>query len=165
MKVHSTAIPINVKIFLALLQRTEGTDKYTDPYIVRYGGSFVTPNLPHDGKKITAGAYTSSAVGAYQFLFNTWKAIHSGQNPAMTPERQDTAAITLIKQAGAYENIINSEWETAIKKTNKIWASLPGSPYGQPTFKIEKALTFIKNNIIPASGMAGIAVIILLFFF
>ena len=30
-------------------------------------------------------------------------------------------------------------WDAAIRKTNKEWASLPGSPYGQPTLSMARA--------------------------
>lgn len=164
MKVFSKDIPANVRTFLALLMHTEGTDRYSNPYIVRYSGKLVEPNQPHDGKAITAGAWTSTAIGAYQFLFRTWKGLHGGANPPMTPRAQDLAAIKLIKQAGAYNDIIAGRWEEAIKKTNRIWASLPGSPYGQPTYAMLKVMNFIKKHG-GAAAAAGLVAGAALFFF
>ena len=163
MKVHSKNLPANVVTFLALIQHTEGTDRYANPYTTRYGGSQAAPNAPHDGVKITAGGITSTALGAYQFLYRTWLALHNGQNPAMTPENQDRAAVALIRQAGAFQDVLQGRWQTAIRKTNRIWASLPGSPYGQPTVSMDKALAFIKKNA-AAGGAAVLAFLLTVFF-
>lgn len=157
MKVATKTLPANVVTFLALLQHTEGTDKYANPYTTRYGGSQVLPDQPHDGRAITAGGYTSTAIGAYQFLYRTWRSLHSGANPPMTATAQDKAAVQLIKDAGAYNDVLQGRWQTAIEKTNRIWASLPGSPYGQPTFTLKKALDFIKSN---ASKIAPIGLLV-----
>jgi muramidase (phage lysozyme) len=82
----------------------------------------------------------------------------------MTDIAQDQAAIKLIKQAGAYNNVLRGEWTLAIAKTNRIWASLPGSPYGQPTFTLKKALDFIKANALIFGPGALILAGLLVFF-
>lgn len=158
MKVFSQDQPKNVIAFLALLQYTEGTDKYANPYTTRYTGLQVQPNQPHDGKAVTANGLSSTAIGAYQFLYRTWRDIHAGSNPPMTPRAQDLAAIALIKRRGAYNDVLAGNWAAAIEKTNKEWASLPGSPYGQPTKSMKKVLDFLTKF----STGAGVAIVIFL---
>ncbi len=162
MKVFSTNLPDNIKAFLALIQHVEGTDNYYDPYTVRFGGSQVQPDQPHDGQVIHSNNYDSSAIGAYQFLYNTWLSLHGGQNPPMTAAAQDDAAIKLISQAGAYNDIINGAWGVAIRKTNNIWPSLPSGTQTRTT--IDKAIAFIKSNLGTISGITAVLVIGLVFF-
>jgi len=47
----------------------------------------------------------------------------------------------LLKEQGAYADVHAGRIRTAIDKTNDIWASLTGSPYGQKTHAIETLLT------------------------
>ena len=49
------------------------------------------------------------------------------------------AAVALIKRRGALADVIAGRFDSAIAKCNKEWASLPGSPYGQPTLTLDRA--------------------------
>lgn len=131
----------NVQAFLGLIRDTEGTAKGADPYRV-YGGS--TKNqikdlskpdfkrwgfIQTDGKK-----NTSSASGAYQFLERTWNGLAKQHGLTdFSPRSQDLGAIALLKQSGALDAILKGDFDTAVKKANRTWASLPGSPYAQHT--------------------------------
>lgn len=132
----------NVRKFLMLITFTEGTDRQGTPYNELFGFSNFTDFSKHPEIIIKTPNYSSSAAGRYQILKNTAKFLKMKD---FTPESQDLAAIALIKQAKAYDNVLAGEWEKAINKTNKIWASLPGSPYGQPTHKMQDALNFLKT--------------------
>lgn len=135
-------IPDNVRKFLMLITFTEGTDRQKTPYNELFGFSNFTDFSKHPEIIIKTPNYSSSAAGRYQILKNTAKFLKMKD---FTPESQDLAAIALIKQAKAYDNVLAGEWEKAIGKTNKVWASLPGSPYGQPTHKMQDALNFLKT--------------------
>ena len=54
-----------------------------------------------------------------------------------TPPNQEKASLELIRRVGAYKMVLKSNkyenFAAALGKLNTIWASLPGSPYGQPT--------------------------------
>jgi len=91
---------------------------------------------------IKASNYSSTAAGRYQILKATAKMLKMKD---FTPESQDLAAIQLVKNAKAYDLVVAGDWEKAILKTNKIWASLPGSPYGQPTHKMSDAINFLNS--------------------
>jgi len=88
----------------------------------------------HPRIRVCAGGYCSTAAGRYQILSKTWNAIRSGL-PDFGPDSQDQAALRLIRARGV-SNIDGidtyAEFQTAIYKVNREWASLPGSPYGQP---------------------------------
>lgn len=136
----------NMVKFLMLLTFTEGTDKQGTPYNELFGFTNFTGYEKHPNIKIESKNYSSTAAGRYQILYKTWLMLKK-LNKALTfsPEDQDLMAVMLIKQQGAYNLIIEGKFEEAILKTNDCWASLPGSPYGQPTHKMEDAIKFINS--------------------
>jgi lysozyme len=132
----------NIRKFLMLITHTEGTDRQKTPYNELFGFTNFEGYDKHPEILIKTPNYRSTAAGRYQILKGTAKTLKMVD---FTPESQDAAAIKLIKQAGAYQLIIDGKFEEAITKCNPIWASLPGSPYGQPTHKMADALKFLKT--------------------
>jgi len=135
-------IPDNVRKFLMLITFTEGTDRQGTPYNELFGFKNFEGYDKHPEILVKASNYSSTAAGRYQILKATAKMLKMED---FTPESQDLAAIQLIKNAKAYDLVVAGKWEESINKTNKIWASLPGSPYGQPTHKMTDAIKFLKN--------------------
>lgn len=138
----------NVLAFLATIRRGEGT-LGDGGYTTLYGGGHFEGFADHPRKTITAGGYTSTAAGAYQFLSRTWDALksaHPDELPDFSPGCQDRAALMLIDGRHALDDVLNGDISQAITKCNREWASLPGSPYGQPTQTMEAALKFYKNQ-------------------
>jgi len=135
-------IPDNVRKFLMLITHTEGTDRQGTPYNELFGFKNFEGYAKHPEIVVKTPNYSSSAAGRYQILKATAKMLKMKD---FTPESQDLAAIQLIKNAKAYDLVVAGKWEEAINKTNKIWASLPGSPYGQPTHKMSDAINFLNS--------------------
>lgn len=134
MKTYLPGIPTNVRRFLLMIQKSEGTLQYSDPYKVVVGGGTFNDFSRHPNRLIKLSpTLSSTAAGAYQFLFRTWQGLHL---PDFSPANQDKGAIMLIKQAGAYNDIINGNFAEAVYKVRKIWASLPGAGYGQRENKL-----------------------------
>jgi len=135
----------NVRAFLMMIRIGEGTAG-PDGYTTFFGGSHFSdlskhPNVPHTG-----GGYTSTAAGAYQFLYSTWQQLAAQYGlPDFSPASQDIGAVGLIKQQGALADVIAGRIATAIRKCNRIWASLAGSPYGQPTLTMADDLANFVN--------------------
>lgn len=135
----------NVQAFLGLIRDAEGTSKGADPYRV-YGGSankqmdsLASPNFKKWGFTQTDGKKnTSSASGAYQFLERTWNNLAKEHGlKDFSPHSQDLGAVALLKQNGALQHILDGDFGKAVQKSNKTWASLPGSPYTQHTRSME----------------------------
>jgi len=130
----------NLQAFLRVIRAGEGTD---DPQGWRrhYGGALFDGSLAdHPRVAIKAGRWTSTAAGAYQFLARTWDECRAALGlPDFAPVSQDLAAVYLIRRRGALPDVLAGRLATAIAKCNREWASLPGSPYGQPTRTLAQA--------------------------
>jgi muramidase (phage lysozyme) len=136
-----------VRAFLRMLRVGEGTVG-PEGYSRLFGGSsFISQGRTYNDHPqiiISAGRYKSSAAGAYQVMGYTWT------DPAQValrkkysindfaPKSQDRYCVVLIKhKRRALGEIMTGDIAGAINKCNKEWASLPGSPYGQPTISLE----------------------------
>lgn len=133
----------NLAAFLHMIRVGEGTAD-PDGYRRHFGGRLFDSFADHPRIAITAGLgrnkYTSTAAGAYQFLSRTWDECAKALNlQDFSPESQDKAAEFLIKRRGALDDVIAGRFDVAVKKCAREWASLPGSPYGQPTKTLEEA--------------------------
>ena len=154
----------NLNAFLKTIQYAEGTFREANPYAVTYAYDHVIQNF-NDHPAIT-GEWTgkrlpdryctnvglspgckSTAAGAYQIIKPTWNDIKNRQ-PYLNfdAQGQDEAAIFLLKRRDAYDLVLFGRFEEAIYKTAKEWASLPGSPYGQPTRSMGELRDFYVNQ-------------------
>lgn len=133
----------NVRAFLMTIRAGEGT---ADPlgYARLFGGGHFQSYADHPRQYITrplgGKPITSSAAGAYQILARTWDEARAALNLRdFTPASQDAAAVFLIRRRGALADVKAGRFAEAIRKCAKEWASLPGSPYGQPTKTLAQA--------------------------
>jgi muramidase (phage lysozyme) len=128
-------LPKTVRAFMDTLAYSEGTKEHYD-YIFTY--VTFTSYADHPRRIVCSGRLCSSAAGRYQFLSKTWDALAADLALTdFTPPNQEKACLELVRRAGAYELALKADkpanFKAAVKKINTIWASLPGSPYGQPT--------------------------------
>ncbi|MCG8332307.1 MAG: glycoside hydrolase family 104 protein [Chitinophagales bacterium] len=150
----------NLDAFLKTIQFAEGTFYQPNPYAVTYAydhmiqnfsdhpaitGEWLGKTLPNSfclNVGLPVGC-KSTAAGAYQIIKPTWQNIKN-VFPILQFDNygQDEAVVYLIKQKSAYQDILNGNLEYAISKCNTIWASLPGSPYGQPTKSMDQLIDF-----------------------
>lgn len=136
----------NVKAFLALIKYTEGAG-----YQTLFGGERFTSFDDHPRRAITktlgGKPITSTAAGAYQFLSRTWDECATALGLTdFSPQSQDKAALFLIERRRALSAVLEGDWKTALERCNREWASLPGSPYGQPTKTLQTCLSFLYAN-------------------
>lgn len=134
----------NVRAFLAMIRHGEGTSD-DDGYRRMFGGKLFDGFDDHPRQVQTytlkkGGQLSSSAAGAYQFLSRTWDGLVKQWGfKDFSPHSQDLGAIALILGRKALDDVIAGRFDEAVQKCAKEWASLPGSPYGQPTTTLEKA--------------------------
>lgn len=143
----------NVKAFLWMLRYGEGTAT-EDGYRVVFGGAHLAglDGVPgtaddfadHPRKVVTrtmkGKVYKSSAAGAYQAMPPTWdEEVARWGFTNFEPKTQDMFAVARLIYRKALQDVIDGRFERAVMKCNKEWASLPGSPYGQPVVTMEQA--------------------------
>lgn len=150
----------NLDAFLATIRHSEGTDKYSNPYAVCFGGKFTITDFSNhpavqglwkgEPLDFLGGAYVgkvSTAAGAYQIIRSTWLGLKSQLKlPDFSPASQDEAATLLITQAGALHLVDGGQVADAIAKCSGVWASLPGSSSGQPQAKMAELIQAYTTN-------------------
>ena len=143
----------NRSAFLDMLAYSEGTSG-PNGYKTMFGGrtfeSFADhPRVFAPFTDKTGKQNVTSAAGRYQFLAKTWDSLRDKlQLPDFGPESQDAAALELVRQRGALEDVDAGLLESAVRKCAPIWASLPGAGYNQP----ERKFAQLKGAYIGAGG-------------
>lgn len=129
----------NLSAFLRVIREGE-TSQDDRAYRMLFGGELFDSFADHPRKLVKKSGYSSTAAGAYQFLSGTWDECKKALKlPDFSPGSQDKAAVFLIKRRKALNDVIAGRFENAVGKCGLEWASLPGSPYGQPTKTMDKA--------------------------
>lgn len=139
----------NLRAFLRVIRAGE-TSQDDEAYRTQVGGDLLDSldDHPRDVVAVRIGGKTinSSAAGAYQFLRGTWdECAVALELTDFSPASQDVAAVFLIERRGALADVLAGRVREAIAKCAKEWASLPGSPYGQPTKTLEQALAVYRE--------------------
>lgn len=129
---------VNVSAFLLMLQHSEGTAKADNPYAVTFGEAFTIQDFSDHPHALGWPGYLwngvhETASGAYQITYPTWLTLKARLNLSdFSPQSQDTAAIELIRERGALQDIVDGNLQNAVYLCRGIWASLPGGSSGQP---------------------------------
>lgn len=151
----------NVQRALASIRASEGTAAYEDPYSVGFGGTRINsyaekPRGLSSFRDNSGKRGKTSAAGAYQFLNDSWGDMEKGLGLTdFTPNSQDIAAVGLLDRAGALDNVLSGDVKGFVRDANGTWASLPGSPYNQPT----RSQSFVQNawnSYGPQLGIMGV---------
>jgi muramidase (phage lysozyme) len=136
----------NVKAMLATIRKGEGTAD-ANGYRRIFGGQLFTSYADHPRVSVKYGKTTTTAAGAYQFLASTWDETKRIMGLTdFSPPNQDLAALGRIAARGALDAVLAGRFNQAIAALGKEWASIPGSPYGQPTQTLAGALAVYQAN-------------------
>ena len=129
----------NVQAMLAVIRRGEGTSG-PNGYRTLFGGQLFNGYAHHPNIKVCRGSLCSTAAGAYQLLYSTWEETKNAMGLTdFSPASQDAAAVGRIAARGALADVEAGNFSAAVGKLAYEWASLPGSPYGQPTLSMGTA--------------------------
>lgn len=127
--------------FLDTIAHAEGTVQLGyDGYYAQYPNRNFDGPLSDHPRQINGAMYKnqelrSSAAGRYQFLTRTWdRCVQKLNLKDFSPINQDLGALMLLDECNILSMLSRPEFNIteAIEAANKVWASLPGSPYGQP---------------------------------
>lgn len=131
-----------------MIQFAEGTVG-VNAYRMLYGGSLFNDYSQHPNIPVTRWGITSTAAGAYQFLYGTWSGLQQELKLAdFSPASQNKAVIELIRRKDALADVVAGRIVQAIDKCRKTWASFPGAGYGQS----EKPLSSLLEFYVKAGG-------------
>ena len=154
----------NVQAFLGVIADAEGVNH---GYNTLFGNEVIQsledhPRARRTFRETTGKRNTTTAAGRYQFLEKTWDDV-AGQLglPDFSPESQDLAAVELLRRNGALQSLQQGDFAKAVQQSGSTWASLPSSPYAQPTRSaafIDQALQRARGNAQPVAPVAGQAV-------
>lgn len=117
----------NVRKMLNLISHTEGTE--THGYNTLVGGGRINDLSKHPNKVgLVTKDGASTAFGRYQIVGKTWRGLQKQYGfTDMQPESQDAAAVALLHQRGALNDVLNGNYKSAINKLGDEWVSLPSS--------------------------------------
>lgn len=133
----------NLRAFLRAIRYAEGTAG-ANGYRMLFGGQLFSGYADHPRVTVRLSGYTTTAAGAYQILASTWDEYRAGL-PDFSPASQDECAARLIRRRGALSDVYAGRFEDAVRKCAREWASLPGSPYGQPVRTMDQVRTAYAN--------------------
>lgn len=145
----------NLQAFLWMIRKAEGTATING-YRYLFGSTYTKeklftsykdhPKQYFDYTDKAGKTISTSAAGAYQITYTTWKALKMKiPLPDFTPANQDAAAIQLIKERNAIKDIEAGRFEDALNKVRRIWASLPGAGANQPEKELAEVRQWYKN--------------------
>ncbi len=146
----------NVQAFIWALRFGEGTQA-ADGFQIMFGGERFESFADHPRRVITkvmkGKTYSSSAAGVGQFLVKTWDGLVKQYGfEDFSPKNQLLGIIALIKGRGALDDVLEGRIADAVRKCNREWASLPGSPYGQPVVTMEEFMREYQEGLDNLSG-------------
>lgn len=142
-----------VRAFLDTIAWAEGGLSYNTLF---GGGTF--SGSQHPNRAITAGGYTSTAAGRYQFIFSTWIEIKGRLGLAdFSPANQDIAAVDLIAQRGQLSNLLAGNIEGVLRGLGCAWASLPFSGCHQREKTLDQVLRYYNSALAVYGGAAPAA--------
>lgn len=141
-----------VRKMLDTISGAEGSPRYDTAF---GGGTIpgleVHPGTRHEFTQTDGKKNVTTAAGRYQFIKPTWEEAQKKLGlPDFGPESQDMAAVYLLQKNGALPAVLAGDFDTAIQRSGKTWASLPSSPYAQP----KRSEGFIKNLLNQAAEAA-----------
>lgn len=125
----------NVRKLLDVIAQAEGVKHGYNTMFgnERFNNLSAHPNVRKQFKQTDGTTNYTTAAGRYQFLNPTWKTLASQYGlKDFSPRSQDLGAVALIAGRGALNDAIKGNYQSAIQKLGKEWASLPSSPYAQP---------------------------------
>ena len=124
----------NMRKFLDLIAQAEGVKHGYNTMFgnERFGNLSTHPNVRKAFKQTDGQTNYTTAAGRYQFLNSTWNNLAKRYGfRDFSPQAQDLGAVALIAGRGALDDVLKGNWQAAIQKTGKEWASLPSSTYKQ----------------------------------
>jgi len=123
-------------------------------YNTLFGGGTFLGNQ-HPNRAITAGGYTSTAAGRYQFLSSTWGDIRQALGLSdFGPASQDVGAVYLIWERGQLGKLLAGDFEGMMRGLGCLWAALPYATCGQTRRGLSETMSRYRSLLASYGGVA-----------
>ena len=116
----------NVLAFLRAIRAGESSQGEEAYNMLVYGGSFSDFSThPKVMKPIPGSKLFTSAAGAYQITYSTWKWLHllAGVSD-FSPRSQDLMAVAYLRKLGALADIVDGNYADAVSKCRDVWEAI-----------------------------------------
>ena len=154
----------NLTKFGNLIALAEGTGQHgAKAYNIAFGGGFINDLSAHPNQLVgftetTGKKNKSSAAGKYQFLKKTWDGLSKKTGVKdFSPESQEINFRELLREKKVLGLVEAGDFNTAIQKLGKTFASLPSSTYSQNKRSWDWIGKTAQGLGIPNVGVAGMS--------
>lgn len=147
----------NVSRYLDMIAAAEGVKH---GYGTLFGNKEFTdfskhPNVRQSFTQTDGKKNVTTAAGKFQFIKPTWDGLAKKLNlKDFSPRSQDIAAVELLRQNGSLNDVLAGNYDTAVQKDGKTWASLPSSNYAQPKRSMDFVQKHLGSPVAPSTGKA-----------
>lgn len=122
-----------------------------------YGGGTFSGDQ-HPNRLVTAGGYSSTAAGRYQFLYRTWAGIKAKLGlPDFSPASQDIGCLELINQRGQLGKLLAGDFEGMMRGLGCAWAALPYATCGQKMRPLDQTMNYYRSALAAYGGKSTVA--------
>jgi muramidase (phage lysozyme) len=127
----------NVRMFSDIVGRLETGKTGEDAYRTGFGGGLIDnlaahPNESKRFKQTDGKTNVTTAAGKHQYLKSTWDELAKKTGVKdFSPASQETNFKQLLQDKGTLDMVANGDFQGAINRLGKTWASFPSSPHPQ----------------------------------
>lgn len=95
----------------------------------------------------------STAAGAYQMLDKSWYDLQPKLNLTnFSPASQDKMAVEYIRRNQAIADVEAGNFDTALQKVGRVWASIPYNNYNQNAKTLEQLRSYYQQQLLVYGG-------------
>ena len=125
----------------AMVVRAKESSLTDGAYFMRYPGKAFTDLSRHPRiMEPTTGGRLSSAAGAYQITWTTYKEFSSRYGlSGFSRETQDLLYVALIAERGGLARLKEDDFEGAVEAMRPTWTSLPGAAESRSSWTMQRA--------------------------
>jgi muramidase (phage lysozyme) len=158
--IAGVALPAEIAAFIEMFRVGEGTEG-DKGFTTMFTGKQFSDMSDHPRQLQSGGGFTSDAAGMGQFLSTTWDGVKDRIGAKdFSPANQVKGIVQLIKDRGAYEDLMQGNLDAALNKLSAEWASLPTGVnategrYGQPAKTGAEAQAIYQQKLAAMKGGA-----------
>lgn len=150
---ESNSYSRQMQAFLATIRwaetGTSGSESYRKLVFNGEFNDFSSHPLRKQCAPINGKTVCSTAAGGYQMLDKNWYYLKDRlQLKDFSPASQDKMAVTLITEVGALNDVNAGNFDSAVRKVGRIWASTPYNNYGQHPKSLEQLRSYYQQQLV-----------------